>query len=134
MSVVEFDYSYYAGEKSPIVPIYVRDKDNQWHRIWAYVDSGATCSVFLEEEAQRLGIDLESGSMSLATVADGSLIPVYHHKLNAKVGSEEMEVEISFSRRLGVNINVLGRRDFFDEFKICFDQAEDVISFERKSI
>ncbi len=132
MSVVEFDYSYYAGEKSPIVPIHARGRDDRWYRIWIYVDSGATCSVFLEEEAQRLGIDIESGFMDLTTVADGGLMPVYYHKLRVKFGSEEMEAEIGFSRKLGVGINVLGRRDFFDEFKICFDQAEDIISFERK--
>jgi len=43
----------------------------------AYVDSGAAYSIFLPDEAKRLGINWQAGRLVYVQVASGSLIPVY---------------------------------------------------------
>ena len=50
----------FKGIATPIIPVEVKGKLG-WVRIWAYVDSGASYSLFGVEEAERLGIDFKKG-------------------------------------------------------------------------
>ena len=36
---------------------------------------------------------------------------------------------IGFSRRLGIGFNIIGRKDIFERFKICFDEKEKMVEF-----
>lgn len=47
-----------------------------------------------------------------------------------QVGSERFEALIGFSKRLKVGFNILGREPFFGKFRVCFDDAKRVVSFE----
>jgi len=45
--------------------------------MWAYVDSGASISIFnTAREAGRLGLRVEAGQLVYSVVGDGGLIPV----------------------------------------------------------
>jgi hypothetical protein len=46
--------------------------------------------------------------------------------------SIELQVEVGFSEKLGVGFNLLGRKDIFDVFKICFDESKKIVTFQTK--
>jgi hypothetical protein len=37
--------------------------------------------------------------------------------------------EVGFSEKLGVGFNLLGRKDVFNAFRVCFSDAKNVVSF-----
>ncbi|MGQ9627708.1 MAG: hypothetical protein ACUVV0_12500 [Anaerolineae bacterium] len=79
MPVIEFPYSLYDDMRGPVIPVMLQDVNGQWHMALAYVDSGASQSVFRAVEAEKLGLSLETGRGSLMTIGDGSSILVYSH-------------------------------------------------------
>jgi hypothetical protein len=87
----------------------------------AYLDTGASFSVFNSEYCERLGLVLLSGKRVDIMVGDGGLIPVYLHELDIQIEDIKFKAKIGFSDRLGTGINILGREGVMDEFVICFD-------------
>jgi hypothetical protein len=130
VSVIEFAYTKYRDMVVPMIPIKLKGQD-QWFEFWAFVDSGATYSVFASKEAEGLGIDIKQGKKTMVVVGDGSYIPVYLFKIPVSIGEIEFTAEIGFSERLGVGFNLLGRRDFFDIFKVCFSDRERKLTFQK---
>ena len=128
MHSIDFEYSTYAGKKVPLIPLNIKSKD-KWYEIWAFVDSGATYSVFKAKEAERLDIDIYSGKEIMVIVGDGSFIPVYFRNVTLMIGELEFLAEVGFSERLGVGFNLLGRKDIFEIFKVCFSDKKGIISF-----
>lgn len=122
MSVVEFTYTKYRDMMVPMIPIKLKGRE-QWFEFWAFVDSGATYSIFASKEAEGLGIEIRRGKRTMVVVGDGSYIPVYLFKIAVTIGEIEFMAEIGFSERLGVGFNLLGRRDFFDIFRVCFSDS-----------
>ncbi len=55
---------------------------NRTVRTLAYLDTGATYSVFHADFAEELGLDIFSGERKEITVGDGGMIPLYLFKLN----------------------------------------------------
>jgi hypothetical protein len=132
LPLIEFKYSYFKDKKIPLIPLEVEGKDG-WLEIWAFVDSGASLSVFDKDEALNLGLDFKNGQELMVVVGDGSYIPIYIHKLQLKIGEEIVKAEVGFSERLGVGFNLLGRKDVFEKFKVCFSDQKGVVSFEREA-
>lgn len=128
MYSIEFEYSIYKGLRVPLIPVGIKGKDD-WHEIWAFVDSGATYSVFEAKVAEMLGIDFRRGKRLMVIVGDGSYIPVYFHKIRLKIGDIEFVTDLGFSEKLGVGFNLLGRKDVFERFKVCFSDKENLITF-----
>jgi hypothetical protein len=95
----------------PTIPITILD-----HRVWVYVDTGATFSVLRMDEAYRIGIDWEKGRQQMIVVGDGSFIPTYFHDLSIQIGEWQVTAPIGFSERLGVGFNLLGRTGIFNQF------------------
>jgi len=125
---VSFPYLEYRQRKAPIVPVALKGK-NEWKQTTAYVDSGATYSIFKVEEAERLGLNLKSGKKDFVVVGDGSYIPIYLHRLTVKIGDEELKATIAFSPNLGVGFNLLGRKDIFSHFDVTFSDSKERITF-----
>lgn len=128
MRVIEFSYTLYKGLSVPIVPVQIRSR-NDWFELWAFVDSGATYSIFGAREAADMGLDLTNALRRMIVVGDGSFIPVSFVRLPVRIGEIELEAEIGFSERLGVGFNLLGRKDVFNAFRICFSDEEKTVSF-----
>ncbi|MEA3283035.1 MAG: hypothetical protein U9Q68_10890 [Euryarchaeota archaeon] len=57
----------------------------------AYADSGAGYSVFHGSVIEILGLELEDGYKEYVTVGDGSLIPVYMHRIVVQLALEEFD-------------------------------------------
>jgi hypothetical protein len=125
-------YVQFRGKFSPIVPIRLKHRNGEWTEFKAYVDSGASYSIFRAEIADILELKLEDGEKAYVTVGNGSLIPVYSHQITIQLAEEEFKATIGFSKRLGIGFNILGRKDVFERFKICFDEREKTVEFIAK--
>lgn len=128
---MKFNYTEFQGRYLPIIPISL--KYNEWVDFRAFVDSGAAYSIFQAEMAEILGLRLEAGKEDYVTVGDGSQIKVYIHQVKVKFADEEFKARIGFSRHLGIGFNIIGRKDFFERFKICFDESEKIVEIISKS-
>ena len=113
----------------PIVSIGIKHTEI-WYPVEAFVDSGATYSIFTAEVARTIGLEYEGGRKIFVQVGDGGLIPAYLHDLTIQLGSEKFVAPLGFSGRLGVGFNLLGRNGIFDRFKVCFDEKNSVVTFQ----
>ena len=126
MPLVEFPYTLHKGYVMPIIPLTILA-----HKIWAFVDSGATFTLRRVDEAHRLGIDWNRGRRQMIVVGDGSFIPTYLHDLSIHIGPWEVTAPVSFSERLGVGFNVLGRTWVFHQFQVCFHDRTRRVTFQK---
>lgn len=121
---MRFSYREFSrGQFVPIVNLEVWS-DGRWIGLEAYVDSGATYSIFHTDVAEILSLDYRQGRKIMVRVGDGKQIPVYLHKLPVQFAGHKFTAVIGFSQSLGVGFNLLGRIDFFDRFRICFNDKE----------
>ena len=109
----------------PIIPITILD-----HRVWAFVDSGATFTIFSTDDANRIGIDWKNGASQMIVVGNGSFILTYIHNLSIQIGEWQITAPIGFSERLGVGFNILGRKGIFDQFQVCFNDRTRKVTFQ----
>ena len=92
MPAIEFPYTFHKGYLMPIIPITIQN-----HKVWVYVDSGATFSMVNAAEARDMGIDWQSGRLQMVVVGDGSFIPVFIHDVPVEIGSTPITIPIGFS-------------------------------------
>lgn len=123
---MDFKYDNIRGNYLPLVPIEM--KGVEWIEFRAFVDTGATRPLFTVSTASTLDIDVEKGKKTEAMVADGSFIPIYLHKILVRFCGKEFDALIGFSKRLGAEFNILGRKDIFDRFVFCFDDYNKVLN------
>ena len=125
---MKYAYLQERGKFAPIIPIKLKGRDR---RIVfdAYVDSGASYSVFKPEIAEILGIEMDRGEKILVKVGDGSLITVYLHKVEIDLADKVFSATIGFSKQLGIGFNILGRKDIFDNFVVSFHEKEKYVEF-----
>ena len=125
---MKYPYLQERGRFAPIVPIRLKGKDG-WLTVDAYVDSGATYSTFKSEIAEILGIDLDKAEKVYATVGSGTLITVYLKEVDIEFAGKFFKVTLGFSKQLGIGFNVIGRKGFFENFSITFNEKERYIDF-----
>jgi hypothetical protein len=46
-----------------------------------------------------------------------------------RIGDVELFVEVGFSEKLGIGFNLLGRKDVFEKFRVCFSDSKKILSF-----
>lgn len=80
----------------------------RWLETEAYVDSGASYSIFKPDIAEMLKIN--------------------YLNLRVKFADHEFNASIGFSDKLGVEFNLLGRESFFKKFMICFNDRNNYLS------
>ena len=91
---------------------------------------GAAYTVLRAQVAEGAGFDYHQGVLQYLQVGDGSYIPVYLLDLEMQIGAERFRGRVGFSEQLGVSFNLLGRETVFERFKICFQQRQQILSFE----
>ena len=126
MSLIEFPYTFHKGYLMPIIPITIFD-----HKVWVFVDSGATFTILSIDDARRIGIDWHIGRPQMIVVGDGSFIPTYIQDLPLQIGEYQITAPIGFSERLGVGFNILGRTGIFDQFQVCFNDHIRKVTFQK---
>lgn len=127
---MKFPYLKFKGIKCPIIPIEIRGK-KRWEMMLAYVDSGATYSIFSDKEAELLGIEIDKGRKIYLVVGNGAYLPAYLFRLPVKIGGIKIKATIGFSKKLGVGFNILGRKDIFNKFQVCFNDKHEMLTFEK---
>jgi hypothetical protein len=128
MPIATYRYKRLKDLQVPIITLAIRYGE-EWYPVEAYVDSGATYSVFTTQVADRLGLDYRTGSKVYVQVGDGGFIPVYLHSLEIQVGKHRLTIPLGFSDKLGIRFNLLGRAEIFSYFKVCFDERDFLITF-----
>lgn len=124
-----YKYQQFQNEPFlPAIPIVLIYKKKVW-LLNALVDSGATISVFQSSIARELGIRVEKGKR-IELKAAGTRIVAYLHKIKLRFAGKTFPTIIGFSDELLVNYNILGRKGFFDRFRITFDEANKEMTFE----
>ena len=113
---------YHQGE--PKIFLELQAKSGVWIGFIAYIDSGASYSVFQPDIAKTLAIDLKAGKKIALTVGNGDKINVYLHKINIKFLDFNFTATIGFSPDLGIDTNLIGQKGFFEKFKICFNSKD----------
>ncbi|MFB2922526.1 MULTISPECIES: hypothetical protein [Aerosakkonema] len=129
MTINRFPYQRLNGILQPVVAIGIK-LETGWQRVDCYVDSGAAYSVFQAEIADKVGFDYRTGNRINLQVGTGSLMPIYLHDLEVQLGTERFICPVGFSANLGVKFNVLGKMGIFDRFRVCFQEAQAVLTFE----
>jgi len=119
-------FPYFQLEKdnfAPIIPLKILGREG-WITFEAYIDSGASFSIFNIDRAEILGIHPKRGEKIYLTVGDGGLLEVYIHRLQVELSDLRFMAQIGFSYQLGIGFNLLGRKSFFEHFRICFDDKK----------
>jgi len=129
---MRFPYVQERGRFLPIISLQLKGKGTKdWITFDAFIDSGASYSIFKAEIGDILELEVEKGEKTFITVGDGSRIIIYVHRLEIQIGDEEFEAGIGFSKQLGIGFNIIGRKGIFERFIICFNEKEKVGEFYR---
>jgi hypothetical protein len=126
--VHRFDYPAFRDPKAPLIPVEVWGK-KRWNKVFVYVDSGASYSVFHVYEARRLGVRLSECDKFFIVAAGDRKIPVYTTRLTMRIDGVRLRVRVGFSRGLGGAFNLLGREDVFKRFRVCLDDRRETVTF-----
>ena len=115
------------GRAAPIVYLQAWT-GNRWLYLQAYVDSGASWSVFHADVAQLLGLKLSRMTRRSMALGNGSVISVWLHRLRVRFAGQEFTVPTGFSDALHVGFNLLGRAGFFDRFVMSFNDRTKTLT------
>ena len=126
---VVFRYKPMLGRLSPTATIGLCLGET-WRRVDFYVDSGASYSIVHGDFARDAGFDFTTGERLMVKVGDGSLIPVFMHRVPLQIGPHRLEARMGFSDRLGIGFHLLGRLDVFEHFRVCFHERERSVIFD----
>lgn len=125
---MRFPYTRLRDGAAPIIPILVRGR-RRWHKVWAYVDSGAYCSILRPEEAQRLGVaDLLPQTVMIST-SGGRSMRLKLYRLAARIGAWRGLVTFGVPQGFDIAFNLLGRKDIFEQFTISFNDTACTVQF-----
>ena len=112
----------------PIIPIKLVSNDIIVDTL-AYLDSGASISLFRIDIANQMNIDIENGEKIHLEGISGK-ITVYIHKLKIIVADLEFILKVGFSEEYVASFNLLGRDNFFNKFLITFDEMKRKLFLE----
>jgi len=130
---VEFPYLKDAqGHYAPIVYLQAWT-GNRWLYLQAYVDSGASWSVFHLDVAQLLGINLTRAARRYVTLGNGAVLPVYLQHIKVRFAGSEFTAPAGFSDALRMGFNLMGRAGFFTRFSMCFNDRARTLTVTRLS-
>lgn len=124
--MVQVPYSRFRGEHYPLLPVTL----NGTLRTLALLDSGANYSLFTPEVAHGLGLDLKKGKKLQIGSIRGSL-PVYMHNIRLEFANRTFTCKIGFTETKTAEINILGRDNFFRQYRITFDDKAHTLTLER---
>ncbi|MBI3321483.1 MAG: hypothetical protein HYZ91_04355 [Candidatus Omnitrophica bacterium] len=128
---VEFPYLKDAqGRYAPIVYLQVWTGD-RWVYLQAYVDSGASWSVFHADVAQLLGTKLNRAKRRYIALGNGSVLPIYLQHIKVRFAGSEFLVPAGFSDALRMGFNLMGRAGFFTRFAMCFNDRSRLLTVTR---
>lgn len=128
---VEFPYMKDRhGHHAPIVYLQAWT-GNRWVYLQAYVDSGASWSVFHLDVAQLLGIKLNRAKRHNVVLGNGNELPIYLQRIKVRFAGVEFLAPAGFSDALHTGFNLIGRAGFFDRFLMTFNDRARLLIVTR---
>src|SRR3989338_5209428 len=109
-----------SGNLFPII-LFQAEYKKSISKTSALIDSGATISIFREDVAKQLGLNITKGDPTLLGGVGGR-IKGYVHNLKLKIAGKNLFVPVVFSYEYSVSFNLLGRSGLFENFQITFDE------------
>ena len=116
-----------SGRYAPIVYLQTWT-GHHWLYLQAYVDSGASWTIFHADVAELLGLNRSRGTRRYMTMGNGTVIPVSLHHVRVRFAGQEFLVPAGFSDGLTTGFNVMGRAGFFDRFVMAFNDRARTLS------
>jgi hypothetical protein len=131
LSRIAFPYLKDAqGRYAPIVYLQVWT-GNRWLYLQAYVDSGASLSVFHVDVAQLLNIKLNRARRRYVALGNGSVLPIYIEHIRVRFAGQEFLAPAGFTDALRMGFNLMGRSGFFDRFLMTFNDRARTLTVSR---
>lgn len=128
-----FPYKLVNRRYIPIIPIILYGSLKTKIRTEAFVDSGATFSIFSIDMAKSLELSLKNAREQFFVVGDGSFIPAKVIKIPVQIGNEKIIADIAFPEKLNIGFNLLGRKDIFEHFdEVAFNERRKEVIFRWK--
>ncbi len=125
-----FPYKLVNKRYIPVIPLILHGSTKSKIRTEAFVDSGATYSIFSMDIAKTLMLNLENARKQYFVVGDGSSIPAKVIKIPIRIGEEKFLSDLAFSEKLNIGFNLLGRKGIFEYFdEIVFKEKKKEIIF-----
>lgn len=122
---LRFHYTKFPrGVYFPVLDISVADPHggNPGFIYKVIVDSGASGCIFHAGIGESIGLDIKSGrKLPLLGVTEGKGEQYLHQVIIDIEGRLKILSEVGFSYDLNFPFGLLGEREFFDVFRICFD-------------
>lgn len=117
-----------SGPLMPVLPVTIVGPSGESPPVLALVDSGADSSLFPMQIAGLMGVDLADCEQAVSMTAGGpSTRYVWKEGLQTTVLGKTVRLRGAFGSSPVV---LLGRRDFFDEFRITFDERAKTFSLD----
>jgi len=127
---IEFEYRRLEDRYVPIIEVKLLH-NGKYTKTLAYVDSGATTSIFHTDIAKSLGINYKKGEKRYPMGVSGHIL-TYLNKIEMEIADIGMNCNVLFSDEFIPRFNLLGREDIFNHFKVCFDDRERTLTFIKK--
>ncbi len=118
-----------ASIKTPSIPITFSGNSSLNLSEIALVDSGADCSIMPRGLAEVLDLDL-SGKKNPSWGLSGEAIECIETNVKLKIGNSRNNYEFMIPILVSPDDNcpvILGRRTFFEKFKITFDGKHGIL-------
>lgn len=120
-----FPYAIRDGVPTPKIKVLIGYK-NKWINELVLLDSGADISLLTRKLGEKISIDIESVEHRWFR-GIGNGIKVYLHNIEIKIGENIIEMEAAFADDRSWDINIIGRKDFFDKANITFLKNKEII-------
>jgi hypothetical protein len=92
-------------------------------RFDAMVDSGASQCIFHSSIGRAIGLAIEKGEENRTVGVSGDATKIYMHDVSLHIpGGHVLKIRAAFSDDLPLAA-LLGRRGFFEHFKVSFDPS-----------
>ncbi len=127
-----FDYVERRGRAYPLIPVTLRAR--QELTLYALVDSGAVISLFPEDVAEAIGLDLDKGEALYLTGVGGYIKGRLVPDVEAVVEGFGTQIPIVFVPYTPIELAVLGRKGFFEAFEITFREWEKKLIIRPRSM
>lgn len=132
---MKFRYASYGPILRPVVPIKLKNKDQEigYHVL---VDSGADICLFDAEIGVAIGIDVAKGTPQEVFGIGGKASLYYLHRVTIEVGGWPYVIDAGFMQKVAnrsTSYGVVGQKGFFDFFVVKFDLLKEEIELKKRS-
>jgi hypothetical protein len=122
-------HSYDTAKTGISVPVELSDGSNVV-QIEAKLDTGASFCIFERTYAEMLRLSLESGTPVLVSTAN-STFQAFGHWLKMDVLGLQFDAMVYFASDERIRRNVLGRRGFIDQLRLCLIEHDGELYVSR---